>query len=95
MKSRLRDDGFSVHVVTKTEEQKQRDEENDRREAHRKKYFPDDDLQLRYRTENEAKDSHETLKLQCLIPPRWRHFLLWTIGRQQAWRRYGDEDEED
>ena len=79
----------------KTEAQKQRDEENAKRQAHREKYFPHDQLQLRYTTENEAADSHETLKMQCLIPPRWRHFLLWTIGRQEAWRNFDDESEDE
>lgn len=63
-------------------------------EAHIKKHFPHDQLQLRYSTKTEAEESHEKLKLQCLIPPRWRHFLLWTIGRDRTWAHYGDEDYE-
>jgi hypothetical protein len=49
------------------------------------KKFPHDQLQLRYATEREAKDKHELLKLQCLIPPRWRRFLLYTIGEDATW----------
>ena len=58
-----------------------------------KKHFPHDQLQLRYSTKSEAEDSHKKLKLQCLIPPRWRHFLLWTIGRDRTWAHYNDDDE--
>jgi hypothetical protein len=68
--------------------------ERDRLEAHTKKYFPHDQLQLRYATEGEASDRHDKLRLQCLIPPRWRHFLLWTIGRDAAWQFYDDEDDD-
>jgi hypothetical protein len=63
-------------------------------EAHIAKHYPHDQLQLRYATRAEAEDSHQKLKLQCLIPPRWRHFLLWTIGQDRTWRHYEDEDEE-
>jgi hypothetical protein len=49
------------------------------------KYFPHDSLQLRYATEREAMDRHEELKMQCLIPPRWRRFLLYTIGGDPTW----------
>jgi hypothetical protein len=49
------------------------------------KKYPHDQLQLRYATEREAKDKHELLKLQCLIPPRWRRFLLYTIGEDATW----------
>lgn len=77
-----------------SEDLKEQQEKREERAAYIAKHFPHDQLQLRYSTENEAKDSHETLKLQCLIPPRWRHFLLWTIGRQEAWRNYEDDDED-
>jgi hypothetical protein len=49
------------------------------------KKFPHDQLQLRYQTEREAMDRHEQLKFQCLIPPRWRRFLLYTIGEDETW----------
>ena len=62
-----------------------------REEERIKTHFPHDQLQRRYATEAEAKASHRKLKLQCLIPPRWRHFLLWTIGRQADWSFYDDE----
>lgn len=51
-----------------------------------KKHFPHDNLQERYATEAQAKAGHRKLKLQCLIPPRWREFLLYTIGRDETWR---------
>ena len=50
-----------------------------------KKNYPHDNLQLRYATEMEARDKHAILKLQCLIPPRWRRFLLYTIGEDETW----------
>jgi hypothetical protein len=62
--------------------------------AYTKKHYPHDQLQLRYATRSEAEDSHDKLKLQCLIPPRWRHFLLWTVGRDIDWQFYDDEDGE-
>jgi hypothetical protein len=62
-------------------------------EAYIAKRFPHDQLQLRYATQREAHDMHETLKLHCLIPPRWRHFLLGTIGGWWMWKHY-DEDED-
>jgi hypothetical protein len=82
--------GRILSALELTEDEKR---ERDRLEAHTKKYFPHDQLQLRYATENEASDRHEKLRLQCLIPPRWRHFLLWTIGRDVAWQFYDDEDD--
>jgi hypothetical protein len=68
--------------------------ERDRHEAYIAKHYPHDQLQLRYSTREEAETSHEKLKLQCLIPPRWRHFLCWTIGQDPTWRRWEDGDEE-
>jgi hypothetical protein len=50
------------------------------------KHFPHDQLQLRYHTEIEARDTHDQLRLHCLIPPRWRHFLLGTVGGYQMWK---------
>jgi hypothetical protein len=62
-------------------------------EEHDERAYPHDQLQARYATEEEARDAHHTLKLQCLIPPRWRHFLLWTIGRDHNWSFYGDQED--
>jgi hypothetical protein len=70
------------------------DEQTAKFEVWVKKNYPHDQLQLRYATKSEAEDSHDRLKLQCLIPPRWRHFLLWTVGRNCNWKFYDDEDEE-
>jgi hypothetical protein len=50
-----------------------------------KRHFPHDNLQLRYATEAQAAARHAKLKLQCLIPPRWRRFLLYTIGEDATW----------
>jgi hypothetical protein len=50
------------------------------------KHYPHDQLQLRYSTEEQAWDSHEQLKLHCLIPPRWRRFLLGTVGGYEMWQ---------
>ena len=71
------------------------DEQTKQYEAWVKKSYPHDELQLRYSTRFEAEDAHEKLKLQCLIPPRWRHFLLWTIGRDRTWAHHYDDYEED
>jgi hypothetical protein len=60
-------------------------EENDEDKCIEKN-FPHDNLQLRYATEREAREKHERLKLQCLIPPRWRRFLLYTIGEDETWK---------
>jgi hypothetical protein len=64
------------------------------REKYIKKHFPHDQLQLCYATQREAHDMHETLKLHCLIPPRWRHFLLGTIGGWSMWKHWNEEEEE-
>ena len=79
------------HILSITpEERKAREEER----AYNEKYFPHHQLQLRYSSEQEAKETHELLVMQCLIPPRWRHFLLWTIGRDATWSHYDEEDDE-
>jgi hypothetical protein len=54
-------------------------------EEYIKTHYPHDQLQVRYSTEAQAKAGHRKLKLQCLIPPRWRRFLLYTIGRDALW----------
>jgi hypothetical protein len=72
-------------------------EQRETRERHRKeteKKYPHDNLQIRYATEREAEDMHQELKLQCLIPPRWRAFLLGTIGGVDHWK-LDNEDEGD
>jgi hypothetical protein len=66
----------------------------DRDQKFIEKHFPHDQLQLRYATRREAEDSHEKLKLQCLIPPRWRHFLLGTVMGDSTWKHYDEEDDE-
>lgn len=48
-------------------------------------HYPHDNLQERYATEAQAQAGHRRLKLQCLIPPRWRRFLLYTIGKDSLW----------
>ena len=67
------------------------EQEEDARKAYIEKHYPHDQLQLRYATRREAEESHNKLKLQCLIPPRWRHFLLWTVAREADWRFYDDD----
>ncbi len=81
-------------IETGEELQLDEDEQTKQYDAWVKKNFPHDQLQLRYATKFEAEDAHEKLELQCLIPPRWRHFLLWTIGRDRTWAHYDDEDDE-
>jgi len=53
--------------------------------------YPHDQLQLRYATRHEAEDKHELLKLQCLIPPRWRRFLLGRVYGDPTWLDYDDD----
>jgi hypothetical protein len=73
-----------------TEEEKaQREKQN----AYDKKHYPHDNLQLRYATEREAEDSHEALWLQCFIPPRWRSFLLGTIGGLEHWKTCSEDED--
>lgn len=48
-------------------------------------HFPHDQLQCRYRNEEDAHEGHEKLMMQCLVPPRWRKFLFYTIGRDTTW----------
>jgi hypothetical protein len=59
--------------------------ERERFEAQIKKNFPHDGLQLRYSTEADAIESHNKLRLQCLIPPRWRRLLCYEIGGDETW----------
>jgi hypothetical protein len=59
--------------------------ERERREAWTKKHYPHDQLQLRYSTKEEAARSHNRLWWACIIPPRWRRFLLYTIGENEVW----------
>ena len=54
-------------------------------ERYIKKHYPHDGLQERYSTEQQAKDGHAKLKLQCLIPPRWRRFILYKLGGDELW----------
>jgi hypothetical protein len=68
--------------------------EAEKKDEEFKKRFPHDQMQMRYASEHDARETHERLMMQCLIPPRWRHFLLWTIGRQQEWSFYDDDDNE-
>jgi hypothetical protein len=63
----------------------------DHRQAYIKKHYPHDQLQLRYSTRREAEDSHERLTLQCLIPPRWRHFILGRVCGDSTWLNYDEE----
>ena len=59
--------------------------EYDRFKAYTEKHYPHDQLQLRYATEQEARESHAKLRLQCLIPPRWRRWLCYEIGGDETW----------
>jgi hypothetical protein len=49
------------------------------------KRFPHDQVQHRYSTEAEALADHKRLARQCLIPPRWRRFLLYRIAGDETW----------
>jgi hypothetical protein len=84
--------GRLLQPSTMTEAEREEEKAQERETARR---YPHDQLQIRYRTEREAHDRHETLALQCLIPPRWRHFLLWTVGKDETWRLYNHDEDED
>jgi hypothetical protein len=64
---------------------------HDHQRAYLAKHYPHDQLQLRYSTRREAEDTHERLTLQCLIPPRWRHFLLGRVWGDPTWLNYEEE----
>ena len=66
----------------------------DKQRAYLAKHYPHDQLQLRYSTRAQAEDKHEQLKLQCLIPPRWRHFLLGRVCGDPTWLNYDEEVEQ-
>jgi hypothetical protein len=70
-------------------------EQCERDKKHIAKHYPHDQLQLRYSKEREAMDMHEQLKLHCLIPPRWRGFLLGTIGGFDMWKQYEGQDDDE
>jgi hypothetical protein len=59
-------------------------------EAYIKKYYPHDQLQLRYSTREEAEAMHRRLRLHCLIPPPWRSYLLGRLAGITIWQK--DED---
>lgn len=61
------------------------------RRAYTEKHYPHDQLQLRHSTRAQAEDAHERLRLQCLIPPRWRRFILGRVGGDPTWLDYDDE----
>jgi hypothetical protein len=63
----------------------------DHQRAYIAKHYPHDQLQLRYSTRAEAEDSYQRLMLQCLIPPRWRHFLLGRVYGDPTWLNYDEE----
>jgi hypothetical protein len=67
-------------------------EQIERDEAYTAKHYPHDQFMLRHSTERQAQDAHEQLKLHCLVPPRWRHFLLGTIGGHAMWKHYEEEE---
>jgi hypothetical protein len=77
-------------LSTLTAEEREAEKAEEREKARR---YPHDQLQLRYTNEDEARESHLTLRVQTLIPPRWRHFLLWTIGRDETWRFYNEDED--
>lgn len=54
-------------------------------EKYIEKHYPHDQLQERYSTEAQARAGHRRLKLQCLIPPGWRRFILYTIFKDAIW----------
>jgi hypothetical protein len=68
--------------------------EYDEYKAYIDKNYPNDQLQLRYATREQAAESHRKLKLQCLIPPRWRHAILGRFWGDPTWLHYDEEIDE-
>jgi hypothetical protein len=64
----------------------EKEEAYNRQQAHTAKYFPHDQLQLRYSTREEALKMHRRLRWQTLIPPRWRAYLLGKLAGITTWR---------
>jgi hypothetical protein len=69
-------------IFDKTDEERSAAEAED---AQIERDYPHDLLQLRYTHEDDARERHQLLQLQCLVPPRWRRFLFYTIGRDETW----------
>jgi hypothetical protein len=88
---RIHDASKRLNIFTTTEAERG---EYERMEAHVAKHYPHDQLQLRYSTEQQAIDGHQQLKLHCLIPPRWRSFVLGTVGEYWMWQPYRERDED-
>jgi hypothetical protein len=65
-----------------SEEDKARIEASD---AYIKKHYPHDQLQLRFSTREEAAHNYNRMWWACLIPPRLRRFILYTIGENDVW----------
>ncbi len=53
----------------------------------------DERIQLRYTNEEDARERHYEILMQCLVPPRWRHFVLGTVFDVGTWKRWDDEEE--
>jgi hypothetical protein len=68
----------------------EKEEGYNRRRAYIRKYYPHDQLQLRYSTREEAEAMHRRLRLHCLIPPPWRSYLLGRLAGITIWQK--DED---
>jgi hypothetical protein len=51
----------------------------------RKLLYPNDEFQLRYSTEEQARAGHERTRKQCLIPPPLRKLILYRVLGDDAW----------
>jgi hypothetical protein len=78
-----------LHPGAETKEQKELREKHERYIA---KHFPHDQLQLRYTSEDEALHSHKRLWWACIVPPRWRAFLLGRVLDISLWKPYANGD---
>lgn len=57
----------------------------EREDAWVKIHYPHDQLQQRYTWKDDARADFEKLRLQCLIPPRWRRFIFYKIFKDGTW----------
>lgn len=56
------------------------------KDADEKRFPHNKKIQRQYHTQTEAVAGHEELCRNCLIPPRWRSFILGTLWGKAEWK---------
>jgi hypothetical protein len=84
-----RDRDLYRRVLRQLASREERSEEDNARliasDAYIKKHYPHDQLQLRFSTREEAARNYNRMWWACLIPPRLRRLILYTIGKNSIW----------